>query len=1103
MQMVSQRLNQARRVWRTIAVGSTVLRGLTFVLLALVAGLVADNIWNLPQAVRVTYAAAFLGLAGYMLGYKFLQSMRRPLTDEMVARHVEKKHEDLDNRLINAVLLHKERIPDPVTQRMVRSQLDETVDAVRQCDMKGSTSPRPLWKWGKWVITLAAFVIIYGMAFTQHFTNAVKRYATPHKQVAPVTDTRLTVRPEGATCLEGDSLLIEAHCEGQIPAGATIYYDFEGDKNGAKARNMTDQETHFAYEFVNLKHGFKYWVKAGDATSKKYHVAVQKRPKIEELSITYRYPDYTGVGKKTEISKTGNIKVLTGTHITIRAKSNRALSGGDLELFFLVPGKPGGSEPETKKERVKLRTPSPQIVSASFQVGHSGQYRIKIVDENNIPNEPVTRQIQALPDEPAAAKVIEPGKDITAGVKEKIAMLVEVRDDFSLRKLTMHVQKGAGGEWEEYKRWKYEGNKTELREGTVLSMEELKAEPGEVYRYFFRAHDGREGRGENTGKSRTYEIKALSDKLASSENEKQKQAVRRIISKMIAMQKGNLGGTEKLGNWNDVGFGNIAEEEDARKRFDVRAQSLVKAQEEIYATGSGAVRENAGKGGDISDLVEGLATIVRSEISRAVEELKTLSNAKQNDEIAPAAKKAAQTEKVIIAQLEKLLEDPRGLLAKRLDEQDQEEDVSDKEDPLLDQKQQAEKMLEKLRQFQEDQRKISKLTRKLADKAVDQFTDEEEEKLKEAIAKELEWANYFQKKANDLSDLPQQDFGLASMAKEHMEVYSEVQAAADALKKKATEIACSMEESAAGGSEKIEENIEKWLTEGKDNISWKMEAMDKETPAPVTDLPEQLEDLIGDLMAEEDELSQEAEDANANSLSSMDKGIGWDTADGPLANMSAKGVTGNKLPNENNVGGRSGEGRTGMSSGQMVEDTATGKGGRKTPTRKTPDPFEAGHVKDTAPEPPTGATGGGKASGWGRKGFQGQAPPQAKKMKRMARQQKQLIDKAQRLKRELEKRHYPTGKLTDSIGLMKQLHEDMELGEHIPNASKKRRVLLKGLAETKGLMQKQKQLRRDRSALIPEEIRDEIASSERDEVPREYKPLVDNYFRSLAENAAK
>jgi hypothetical protein len=232
----------------------------------------------------------------------------------------------------------------------------------------------------------------------------------------------------------------------------------------------------------------------------------------------------------------------------------------------------------------------------------------------------------------------------------------------------------------------------------------------------------------------------------------------------------------------------------------------------------------------------------------------------------------------------------------------------------------------------------------------------------------------------------------------------------------------------------------------------------------------------------------------------MDKGIGWDAADGPIASMAAKGVTGNKLPNANNMGGRSGEGRTGKSSGQFVEETATGKGGRRTPTRKTPDPFESGVVKDTAPEPPTGATGGGKASGFGREGFQGQTPATANKLKRLARQQQQLIDKARRIAHGLEKRRYPSGQLQSTIQIMEQLKGELDRGGYIPTAANKRRVVLSNLREVKALAQKEKQLRRDRSALMPEELREEVAASLKENVPMEYKDMVNNYFRALSES---
>ena len=130
---------------------------------------------------------------------------------------------------------------------------------------------------------------------------------------------------------------------------------------------------------------------------------------------------------------------------------------------------------------------------------------------------------------------------------------------------------------------------------------------------------------------------------------------------------------------------------------------------------------------------------------------------------------------------------------------------------------------------------------------------------------------------------------------------------------------------------------------------------------------------------------------------SLDKGAGWDAADGPISNMSARGVTGNRLPNTSEIGGRSGEGRSGKSSGEFVGDEAVGKGGRKTPSRLTPDPIMKGQIKDHSRDPTGGATGGGKESGEGGEGLEGPGagPKGPRDHQRLAGKQAALRNKAE------------------------------------------------------------------------------------------------------------
>ena len=261
-----------------------------------------------------------------------------------------------------------------------------------------------------------------------------------------------------------------------------------------------------------------------------------------------------------------------------------------------------------------------------------------------------------------------------------------------------------------------------------------------------------------------------------------------------------------------------------------------------------------------------------------------------------------------------------------------------------DVKQKLEEMRNKLDKFLEQQKKVIEASENLAKTPVEDFTKEEEELLKGMAAAEDDWSKFMKELHSDLSKLPEQDFANPSMAKELVEIQTELKMAEDALLKKSVDIAVPLEQLGYEMAEEMKTNLEKWLPDTPDREKWSQEESltDKDKEAPMAELPGELEDLVGELMEQEEDLFDEMEDVSSSAADSLDKGAGWDAMDGPISNMSAKGVTGNRLPNTSEIGGRSGEGRQGKSSGEFVGDEAVGKGGRKTPSRLTPDPLREG-----------------------------------------------------------------------------------------------------------------------------------------------------------------
>jgi len=422
-----------------------------------------------------------------------------------------------------------------------------------------------------------------------------------------------------------------------------------------------------------------------------------------------------------------------------------------------------------------------------------------------------------------------------------------------------------------------------------------------------------------------------------------------------------------------------------------------------------------------------------------------------------------------------------------------------------DVRQKLEEARQRLDEFLEQQKKVIEACENLAKKPVEDFTEEEEQLLREMAASQDEWSRFMNELHTDLSKLPEQDFANPSLLKELVEIQTELKMAEDALLKKTADIAVPLEQLGAERAEEIKTNLEKWLPDTPDRERWSQEESltDADKEAPMAELPGELEDLVGELMEEEEDLFDEMEDVSSSAADSLDKGAGWDAADGPISNMSAKGVTGNRLPNTSEIGGRAGEGRSGKSSGEFVGEEAVGKGGRRTPSRLTPDPYMQGQIRDHSRDPTGGATGGGKESGQGAEGLEGPVPqsPGQRDLARLAGKQAALRNRAEGIELQFQVMDFHHTDLHRMIELMAQVERDLRAGRY-QNALRQRRVLAEGLRNIKQYVEGEFTIRQDTTVNLPADIQKELLGSMADPSPPGWEELNRRYFERLATEGA-
>jgi len=362
-----------------------------------------------------------------------------------------------------------------------------------------------------------------------------------------------------------------------------------------------------------------------------------------------------------------------------------------------------------------------------------------------------------------------------------------------------------------------------------------------------------------------------------------------------------------------------------------------------------------------------------------------------------------------------------------------------------------------------------------------------------------EWQKMIEDLRKEVDKLPPIIIPNSSLAEQVNEIYSDVQMAEELLTQKVVEMAVTRDQIALELAEKLSQDLEMWLPDTPDRLRWKLEQPEEIPDVPMAELPEDLEDLIGELLESEENLLAEAEDFTsswADSLSSA----GWAVMDGPISNFSAKGKTGNVLPNINEITGRSGEGRTGPTSGEMVQSEMRGLGGRKTPIRYTPDQIMEGTIKEQKETPAGGGTTlGGKLAGKGGGGLPGEAPyDYVEGLRKLEQDSIEIMGMAKKVKWHLSSLGYPVEKTEESLNKMEEAYSLFK-EKNMSGFLRKHREVIFDLSQAKREVQEEIEWRKTIPSSLPGNYRIPLLQSLKEEFPPEYADYLKDYFKRIVE----
>ncbi|MDT8398125.1 MAG: hypothetical protein RQ899_05885 [Pseudomonadales bacterium] len=236
----------------------------------------------------------------------------------------------------------------------------------------------------------------------------------------------IVVTPGDQSVRRGANLRISSAMHGFDPAEAVIHV-----KSGARDWQqvpMVQGPQGFEFTFFSLQEPMAYYVSASGARSPEFDIQVVDLPAIENLSLTYHYPEWTSREAET-IEPGGDIRTLPDTRVELTVTTSAPLLQGELVL---------------NKAGQSLSLDGNQA-STEFMVTEEGEYYIAALVGGEQVRLSDDYFIRLTEDGKPVVKVLRPGLDWNASNIEEVLVEVEASDDFGLKNLELKYSVNGAG----------------------------------------------------------------------------------------------------------------------------------------------------------------------------------------------------------------------------------------------------------------------------------------------------------------------------------------------------------------------------------------------------------------------------------------------------------------------------------------------------------------------------------------------------------------------------------------------------------------------------------------------------------------------------------
>jgi len=426
-----------------------------------------------PTAVLV-FRIVLWGVAAGLVGWFVARPILRRVSDEQVALYLEEHEPSLKSAFLSAV--EKAGRGDPAPAGLDRRLLEVAVERARHVERGRRVERDRLRRSSAWLAgvgSAVAFVLIFGPAFQD---TAGSLLVGPWKTADAANPYAISVEPGDVLIARGSDQRVTAYPQGFQTADVEIAVR-RGDADAWERYSMTPNEDASAFEILlfDLDEPADYSVESEGVRSPVYRIDVADLPYVDRIDLEYRYPAYTGLEPRV-VEDGGDIAALEGTEVRLRVSPTLPTPGA--RIVF------DGDEEATPLEAVDGG------FEGSLTVERETFYRIELEGPNGryVVGSP-EYLVEPLDDQPPAVTIVEPGRDTRASPIEELYVEVEAEDDLRVGSVELVYSVNGGAETAILLHRTAAGGTRDVSAGHTLFLEEFGLEPGDVVSYYARARD--------------------------------------------------------------------------------------------------------------------------------------------------------------------------------------------------------------------------------------------------------------------------------------------------------------------------------------------------------------------------------------------------------------------------------------------------------------------------------------------------------------------------------------------------------------------------------------------------------------------------------------